>query len=191
MRELQKRDETIAPTRPGSKANTLMANLHKTQEEVHRALSNNFDTPRAMIEIKALIRSTNAYMNSDESGNFCVLESVGSYLTRIFVIFGLTPSASVTYGGDNDGTGSQSREEAVAPILDIFASFREEVRSIVRSRAEDSTEQLLRLCDRVRDQSLPPHGVRLEDSGGKAVWKLEDPETLMLEIRRKKEDEEA
>lgn len=190
LRELSKRDEEEAPTRPGEKANALMETLRDTQDEVHRALANNFDTQRAMRELQTLIRATNAYMNSDESGNVCALESIGRYLTRIFSIFGLTPSTSVAYGGDSDGTTTQSREESVAPILDVFAAFREEVRSIVRSGGENSTAQLLSLCDRVRDESLPPLGVRLEDIGGKAVWKLEDPETLMLEVKRKKDEEE-
>ena len=46
----------------------------------------------------------------------------------------------------------------------------------------------LQLCDALRDDVLPPLGVRLEDKeGAKTVVKLMDPEVLMKEKREKKE----
>lgn len=45
---------------------------------------------------------------------------------------------------------------------------------------------LLKLTDSVRDEVLPRLGVRLEDRGNEpSVWKLDDPETIMKDIKAK------
>jgi hypothetical protein len=44
---------------------------------------------------------------------------------------------------------------------------------------------VLASCDRVRDEQLPPLGVRLEDmADGDVRWKLDNPAILMREVRR-------
>jgi len=133
-------------------------------------------------------------MNStDETSNIVTLESVGRYISSIFTVFGLTPTAEIAYGGEGgDAAAGQSREESVAPVLDIFVEFRDQIRAIARTGGENACKDLLKLCDDVRDDTLPPLGIRLEDGGKErsSVWKLEDAKTLMLELKRKKEAEE-
>lgn len=194
LRDLKKSNPEDKSPRPGEKGVALGEELKKAQEEVHRALANNFDTPKAMLELQALMKATNSYMSSsDEASNIILLESVGRYITRIFTVFGLTPTADVAYGGEGgDAAAGQSREETVAPVLDVFVEFRDQIRSIARTGGDNALKELLKLCDDVRDETLPPLGIRLED-GGKdksSVWKLEDAKTLMLELTRKKEAEE-
>lgn len=192
LRDLRRRDETKAPTRPGPPARSLADALRGHQEKVHSALADNFDTPTAMLELQTLIKETNAYMaETGARGNVTVLESVGRYLSRMFGVFGLIPDmGELSYGKAADG--GQSREAAVAPLLDVFAGFRDQVREIARGEKNwNGARELLEMCDQLRDDVLPRLGVRLEDrTGENSVWKLEDAESLMLEIRRKKEEEE-
>jgi cysteinyl-tRNA synthetase len=55
-------------------------------------------------------------------------------------------------------------EELVMPYLAIVADFRDSIRSLARQlKATD----ILRECDRLRDDILPSVGVRLEDQEGK------------------------
>src|SRR5205807_9630139 len=44
-------------------------------------------------------------------------------------------------------------------LLDVICSFRDQVREAARSQQQ----QLLQMCDKLRDHVLPPLGVRLED----------------------------
>lgn len=39
---------------------------------------------------------------------------------------------------------------------------------------------MLKLCDEVRDSTLPKLGVRLEDAGDKSVWKLVSQGAVVL-----------
>jgi len=52
----------------------------------------------------------------------------------------------------------------------------------MRPKASDpAAAEVLAACDRVRDVSLPPLGVRLEDlSGGGSRWKLDDPQVKIV-----------
>ena len=53
-----------------------------------------------------------------------------------------------------------------------------QVRGLMRATARDpAAAAALAACDAVRDVSLPPLGVRLEDlRGGGSRWKLDDPQ---------------
>jgi len=56
----------------------------------------------------------------------------------------------------------------------------------MRPKASDpAAAEVLAACDRVRDVSLPPLGVRLEDlSGGGSSWKLDDPQVCVWSHER-------
>lgn len=193
LRELRRAGGVAVQVRASEAAMKLSEELRRRQAAVHEALANNFDTATAMRELQTLIKATNAYMGSaGSSTNATVLESVGRYLSRMFAIFGLTPDLDhIGYGDGGGGGHGQSREATVGPVLDAFAAFRDAVRQIGRMEKSDGGRKLLELSDRLRDEVLPPLGVRLEDRAEQSsVWKLEDSEALMLEIRRKKEEEE-
>ena len=44
---------------------------------------------------------------------------------------------------------------------------------------DGASSAYLDLCDQVRDDVLPPLGVRLEDKPEGYIWKLDDPEVLV------------
>jgi len=56
----------------------------------------------------------------------------------------------------------------------------------VAAGAGAAASAYLELCDQVRDDVLPPLGVRLEDKAQGYVWKLDDPAVLARERAAKK-----
>nr|CAD7589057.1 unnamed protein product [Timema genevievae] len=82
-------------------------------------------------------------------------------------------------------------EEIVMPYLTILAKFRDSVR--IQARQLQASE-ILKECDRLRDDVLPNVGVRLEDhEGHPSAVKMVDRETLLQEkeVKRKLEAEKA
>lgn len=75
------------------------------------------------------------------------------------------------------------------PYLTILGDFREKVRSHAK---ELKATEILRECDRLRDEVLPNVGVRLEDDDdGCCKVKLVNRDELMKELEAKKKLEAA
>ncbi|RHY84359.1 hypothetical protein DYB37_001372 [Aphanomyces astaci] len=172
--------------------------LH-AKDRVHQALADDLDTPLALRLLQELAKDVNRYVASSPSPVSLAIRSAADYITRILRIFGLIPNGG---GGGGDigfplegAAGGGGQEAILAPVLDIFSDFRDQVRAVLFDADATSLEHvkqtLMALCDNVRDAKLPHAGVRLEDkSGGKAVWKLADKDVLLAEIKAK-EDEKA
>jgi cysteinyl-tRNA synthetase len=180
-----------AATSPGHVERALLTELEHRQAAVHAALTDNLDTQTALQEVVQLVNTANRYITGVEVVNQSALASVGRYVSKMFRVFGVTSGGQeIGYGG-SDGDGVESREAAVGPVLDAFAEYRDAVRKICRGDKSSVGKKLLELSDAVRDDVLPPLGVRLEDRGEceSAKWILEDSASLMLELERKKNDE--
>lgn len=80
------------------------------------------------------------------------------------------------------GASTNDREAIVMPFLEILAQFREVVRSEARLQ---KNIDILKECDRLRDEILPELGVRLEDHSKDTCVKLVDRDTLMKEKEQK------
>jgi cysteinyl-tRNA synthetase len=179
---------------------TLSAALESAKSAVTGALCDDFDTPSAMKALRELIKATNKYVQAkDEAKQKCVItvvRSAGAYVTKVLRIFGVCSSgAELGFGSAEEGAAG-SVEDALAPLLDAFSNFRLEVRSA--AKGGEAAAAIMTACDDVRDNVLPELGVRLEDQGETAVWKLDDPEVLRkereqkeMEILRKKQEKEA
>lgn len=193
LRELARVDIKQRVLRPGNDEMELSAEVQRRQDKIDNYLRDNLNTPGALLEVQGLVRSTNAYMKAKGAmANAPVLETVGRYVTKVLRVFGVTGTGIGDIGyGDGDGGEAVSRENIIAPVLESFSQFRDSVRRAARSEKSEATLEILQLCDRMRDEILPEVGVRLEDRGGDqaAVWKLEDRETLLMELRRKREAE--
>jgi cysteinyl-tRNA synthetase len=89
------------------------------------------------------------------------------------------------------GDGAADAEATLAPVLDASLAFRDTVRQLARDKAGPAA--LLQACDAFRDDAMVQVGVRVEDapSGGKSLWKLDDPATLRRELVAKREKERA
>ncbi|WIA42642.1 hypothetical protein OEZ86_008612 [Tetradesmus obliquus] len=174
----------------------LSAALQEAQVKVHEALTDNINTAAALEALSGLIKATNLYLagkqaaaaaaadGSSVSGLLpagpqpLLLRKAAAFMTRILSVMGVLPGPSDTPGFG--GEGGAASDAAGASYLDAFAMFRDEIRGL--SKAKAAHGELLAACDRVRDDTLPQLGVRLEDRpDGKAIWKLDDPAVLAAE----------
>ncbi|KAG5181938.1 Cysteinyl-tRNA synthetase [Tribonema minus] len=167
----------------------LYRKLEECKSGVRAALCDDFDTPTAIKLLASdLVRTVNKYIQEKTDAglksHYIVVRTAGEYVTRIFKVFGLVTSG-VDMGFDVEQEGGISREEAMGPVLDALSTFRTQVRTC--ARAGDSAG-VISACDQVRDDALPPLGVRLEDKGDQVVWKLEDPAVLAAEKAKKEAD---
>ncbi|BFZ05121.1 hypothetical protein BsWGS_08159 [Bradybaena similaris] len=169
----------------------LNEKLLQKRQAVHEALCDNVDTRTAMENIRELISSGNSYISLARSQqrqpNRTLLLNTASYITDLLRIFGAIPKEQ-SIGFPQGGSRSANVEDIVMPYLATFAEFRENVRVVARKQ---KAVDILKLCDEVRDDTLPELGVRLEDhEGAPPVIKLVDRETLMKERAEKKRQEE-
>ena len=106
-----------------------------------------------------------------------IIDFLASLLSSVLRIFGLIDchdelgfQLEMSPGELNGRT----REEMVAPYLDVLAVFRESVRT---ASIDGDIKAVLDATDNIRDNVLPDLGVRMEDKGsGKytsTIWKLE------------------
>ena len=151
------------------------------------ALCDNIDTRSACEHIRRLITASNLYLQEcGQSPNVTLLENIGLFITKIFEVFGVgTKEQSI--GFPNESSEFGNRETIVMPFLEIIADLREKIRS---KAIELKNNELLGICDQLRDEVLPNVGVRLEDyevGGGqtKTRLKLVDKETLLKEKEEK------
>lgn len=194
LREISRKDPKAHAIRPKDIEMELSKELERRQNSIHDCFVDNFDTPGVLLELQNLVRSTNAYMGSQglDSNKF-LLERIGRYLTKIFWVVGLYNESVGEIGYGDDGIdGGQSRESAISPVLDVLSEFRDSVRALARQEKTEGSRSILALSDKVRDEVLPPLGVRLEDRGTDqaSVWKLEDAKALVMELERKRWAEE-
>uniref|UniRef100_A0A8C1L999 Cysteine--tRNA ligase, cytoplasmic n=1 Tax=Cyprinus carpio TaxID=7962 RepID=A0A8C1L999_CYPCA len=167
----------------------LNKSFYEKKTSVHEALCDNIDTRSALEEMRALVGQSNTYMAARRSAklppNRMLLQGIALYLTNMLkVTFGALEGAE-PIGFPVGGSGQNADlENTVMPYLSVLSDFREDVRRIAR---EKKVTELLRLCDELRDDTLPELGVRLEDRDGLPTSvKLVDKETLLKEREEKK-----
>ena len=208
LRRLGEVSATVQHVGPAEEA--LLERLEEAKGQVRACLLDDFDTPRAVSMLTELIRDCNKYIESGTavpiSGSTeqaalpantlssVVLSSVARYITTILSTFGLVPAGSdigfplTSAGVQGEGAGDvgASKEAFLTPYLDVLTAFRQEVRL---AAMKGDTKEVLRIADKLRDDVLPLHGVRMEDKGSGAevvtVWKLDDPETMRKERAQK------
>ncbi|TYZ61426.1 hypothetical protein PybrP1_005440 [[Pythium] brassicae (nom. inval.)] len=176
----------------------LSAALLEAKERVHQALADDLNTPAALLHLQQLAKEVNRYMASAGELVSMIIRSAAEYITHILRVFGLVPAASdIGFPLTADGGAAGADQEAVlAPVLDIFAQFRDEIREAARAGGSGDAgdagalaRTILALCDQVRDEKLPLAGVRLEDrAAGSAVWKLANKDELIEELQKKADE---
>ncbi|KAJ7994606.1 hypothetical protein DPEC_G00251210 [Dallia pectoralis] len=170
----------------------LNQSFYDRKAAVHAALCDNVDTRGAMEEMRGLVTQGNAYMAGRKSSrlqpNRILLQGIALYVTDMLKTFGAI-EGSESIGFPVGGSGQNvDLESTVMPYLKVLSDFREAVRKIAR---EQKVTEVLKLCDVVRDDTLPELGVRLEDHEGlPTVVKLVDKDTLLRERNEKKMIEE-
>lgn len=170
---------------------TLQTELAAAQAKVHNCLLDNINTRGAMDALSDLIKATNVYLSRRQGTDSLqpqpwLLRSVSGYVSKILGVFGMIVTPADNPGFDataRAGAIVSSSNEQVA-LLDAFGTFRQQVRRLALEKAAPT--ELLRACDRARDETMIDLGVRLEDlPDGSSVWKPDDPALLRAEIAEK------
>jgi cysteinyl-tRNA synthetase len=167
--------------------------IEVTKVAVREALCNDLDTPTVIETLRLLVRDCNKYMSGAAISNGeaapsgwvpvpYLLNAASEYVSKIFRIFGLIDPLPSLGFGSSTGSDDVSREAVLGPVLDVLVSFRESVRD--GARAKDMG-RVLGACDALRDTSLPPLGISLEDSSTGSSWKLRDPAELKRDMEEK------
>jgi len=160
----------------------LNADLTSTKKEVHLALCDNFNTPQVMSILSDLVRKCNVYMKEQPHSRAYLLRAIAVYITGMFKVFGLVDDQQIGYL-----TTEGNSEQQLAPVLDALASFRKQVREAAIAK---DTSKLMSYCDQLRNETLPPLGIRLNDDG-KSAWDLIGADILQKEVEMKKELENS
>jgi len=189
------------------KEEALAAAEKLAARDVRMRLLDDFDTPGAVLALQGLVDATNAYLDKTSTAGDPVVplvvaaaaDSVARVLDDVLGVPDLASAdlkvalrrgrlSSSSSGEDASSADARttSKQEVLAPVLDVIAAFRDDVRRAARA---GDAKAVLALCDKLRDDALPDLGVRLEDKAGASVWKLDDPATLRAERDRKLADE--
>ncbi|KAJ6788399.1 hypothetical protein PWT90_07794 [Aphanocladium album] len=83
----------------GKSGSLLATELEQAKSEVEAALSNSFDTPRAMLVMLKLVNTTNAHIKDNKDVNLAEVEAIARWITNIVGIFGLDANAKPPYNG--------------------------------------------------------------------------------------------
>ncbi|TIA92674.1 hypothetical protein E3P99_00529 [Wallemia hederae] len=154
------------------------------KEGVRVALCDSFNTPAALQVMAGLISDANVYMAQQRASNSVmnvdVLESIAKYTTKMLSIYGIIPSSQLLEIGWSDSqSSSQNTEEVVMPYVKVLSNLRDRVRQISIEGKEDGLKEILKLCDKIRDEECVDLGVALDDqNSGKALVKLVNPNEL-------------
>ena len=172
-----------------------------TTDQVHAALCDNIDTRSAMNALGELIRAVNTYITHREARGVAPLPALLKYAAqpvrrfcRVVGLFGYEGGDKHDHGdgggeafassSSGDGGSGESDNSFGNAVMDVLASFRDQVRNVAR---ETKNSALLAICDVVRDEQLVEAGVRLEDkASGTAIWKREDAVTLRREAEERR-----
>ena len=99
------------------------------------ALSDSFDTPRAMRVLSELIRESNVHINTHKSDmDIRGLESIARWITKMVGIFGLDLNASPPYDGlgwaSSASNSKLSAKEIVEPYSAVYGKVTAEVKQL-------------------------------------------------------------
>jgi len=120
---------------------------------------------------------------NEQHRKYLLLSKIAKYVSKMLKIFGIIPDSDFGFAGDD--TVSQTKEEILAPYLNVISAFRTKVRNLAMEKKDVVNTDLLNLTDRLRNDMLPPLGVQLEDST-EFGWKLYKPEELMRQLEEQK-----
>ncbi|BDA46365.1 Cysteine-tRNA ligase, cytoplasmic [Coccomyxa sp. Obi] len=168
------------PTRWEAEEKELDGTLAATSAKVHAALLDSIDVCTAVSALLDLVSKTNIYIKAREQHYAAtprgpppqvrLLCKVAEYITKILRVFGIAGEDEIGLGRESgSGAAAAVAGEGAAPLLDAFADFRTAVRSAAKAGISDaaaaqaSLKEVLAVCDRLRDQTLPRLGVQLED----------------------------
>lgn len=158
----------------------LDRDLLAKRSAIHEHLCNNVDTPSVIDDLIHLVKNMNIYFKRGEGAvKPMLVRNYHAYVFQVLALFGLDYSKATASAAGN--------ETAFNSLVDAVRDFRD---SVVQAAALKEPKALFDLTDKLRDEVLPHHGIKIEDAGkGKpSTWKLQDKDSLLAEIAAKKAD---
>ena len=120
--------------------------MQEKKNSVHEHLCNNLNTVDAVHDLASLVNKMNTYFKKPKAEiKTTLLKAYYEYIDKILKSFGLDYTTS-------DGDDRVNKEEAIAPIVDAFVSFRDEIKLAAK---DNNISQIMKLCDLLRDEILP------------------------------------
>ncbi|KAH7889094.1 tRNA synthetases class I (C) catalytic domain-containing protein [Phlebopus sp. FC_14] len=174
----------------------LMKEIYESRLAFRIALCDSFNTPEALKILRDLVSRTNIYINSrGKLLNVGLVEQSARWVGDMLRMFGLGEGEKSDVGWGQEIRGdadSVNREDVLMPYLRVLSSFRDGVRRLAIAKGDDSLKEILKLCDRLRDDELVPLGVALDDQeDGKALVKLVPASELIKTRDEKRQKLEA
>ena len=119
-----------------------------------------------MATISDLITKSNIYIAQGQRSylNPEVVKEVGRWITQLVTIFGLdSVEAGTRIGWTMADSSAVDHDQVALPYLRVLTAFRQDVRQMAMAQQAPTKNELLDLCDRVRDYDLTSLGVYLDD----------------------------
>lgn len=156
----------------------LFKDYKEVQFETDKALRNNIDTPKVIKIFGDLRNKVNKYLleRKDDFREPLIFQ-IANYMTNIFKTFGLIFPNNIGFQTSDADTSK------LDDLIDTLSKFRDSIRAQAKKK-----ENVLPVCDKLRDDILPHLGIKLEDQpNGVASWKRDDPKIILLQIERERE----
>ena len=169
----------------------LLADLHAAflacQQRVQASLEDDIDTPAGLRHLRELMTAVQRYQHhatTPSAAAWPLLSNISFYVLHTLESWGVDCSDWVAAARPEIVSG---HGPDVKGVLDVLLDVRQEVRELAVQRRkapggkdEPLVGELLSLCDRIRDTSLPALGVRVQDKKAtKAVGGGEESERAL------------
>ncbi|OAX37915.1 hypothetical protein K503DRAFT_719061, partial [Rhizopogon vinicolor AM-OR11-026] len=188
-------DQSYGEHRYNEAERELMKSLYDSKSTFRAALCDSFNTPEALKVLRDLVSRVNIYVNSPgRKTNVGVVEQSARWIGDMLRMFGLGEgqTSEIGWGQEEEGAGGVNREETLMPYLRALSSFRDGIRQLAISENDSTVKDILKLCDKLRDDDLVSLGVALDDQeDGKALVKLVSPAELLKAREEKRQKLEA
>ncbi|KAM6522091.1 cysteinyl-tRNA synthetase [Fusarium falciforme] len=161
----------------------LLAELEQAKQEFEAALTNSFDTPRAMSVILKLVNTANVHLRDNKDADLAALETIARWITKVVGIFGLDANATAPYDGLGWATVIAADVEpktAVQPYAEAFAKVKSDVSNL--SLESEAISALLEQDPTAEFESIASSGSR--DPEQLALPYLRSVSKLRDELRR-------
>ena len=140
---------------------------------MREALSDNFNTPKAINDLSILVNKTNAYVRQDAKDiKLPLVLQISRYVFKMLKVFGL-------YKEGDFPSISGEQDELATELMNVLCKFRDNV----KENANADGKEIMKLADELRDDILPYLGIRIEDKGkgNPSIWKRADRNELIKE----------
>eukprot|EP01083_Nonionella_stella_P058640 153557_1 len=178
---IRRNGEIAAVSQVWSKADRDMnERLLSVQRGVHESLCDNLDYSASMRLLLELLSATNTYLHGPTKT--LILRKSAAYITKILKIFGVIESEDFGFSSK-----SVADEEELAPLLDQFCKFRDQIRQGVRQK--ESASYFEQICADLKlslGQSISDADFTNSEDRT-SLWKLQSDSTLPKALRDRKQ----